>query len=45
MASDLDRLLIYVVVGLAAGALLSLIRYGREIVRLLASIDEKLGGR
>ena len=45
MATDIDRLLVYLAVGIAIGALLSFIRYGRAIVRLLESIEEKLGGR
>jgi len=40
--TDMDRFLIFLTVGLAAGALLSLIRYGRATVRLLASINDKL---
>lgn len=42
---DVERFLIYLAVGIALGALFSLIRYGRAAVRLLASIDRKLDAR
>lgn len=42
---EVDRFLIYLTAGIAVGSLLSFIRYGRIAVRLLTSIDEKLGGR
>lgn len=41
---EIERFLTYVAVGAAVGSQLA-IRYGREAVRLLASIDDKLGRR
>lgn len=43
--NEIERFLIYLCVGLAAGALLSFIRYGRAAIRLLTSIDRKLDDR
>ena len=40
---DVDRFLIFVAVGIAIGSLLALRRYGSATVRLLQSIDDKLG--
>ena len=42
---EIERFLIYVAVGAAAGCLLAIIRYGREAVRLLASMDDRLDRR